>query len=103
MRFAVLLVAIGLSSCASTKLPNTRTAAEQFSVLGPKRRQWPATFTILGQVTRFGDSTGHKEPINSTTERQTPSQLQIFSGSMSCCPCRNTSNQMERSRKQATR
>ena len=35
MKFAILLVATGLSSCASTKLPNTQTAAEQFSVLGP--------------------------------------------------------------------
>ncbi len=34
MRFAILLVATGLSSCTSTKLPNTQTAAEQFSVLG---------------------------------------------------------------------
>ena len=38
MRFAILLVATGLSSCASTKLPNTQTAAEQFSVLGPREK-----------------------------------------------------------------
>jgi hypothetical protein len=103
MRFAVLLVAIGLSSCASTKLPNTRTAAEQFSVLGAREKAVARNFYDLGQATRFGGSTGHREPVNSTTAQQTRSQLQIFSGSMSCCPCRNTSNRTERSRKQATR
>jgi hypothetical protein len=48
MRFAVLLVATGLSSCASTKLPNTRTAAEQFSVLGSKEKALARNFYDLG-------------------------------------------------------
>jgi hypothetical protein len=34
MKLPILLAAILLTSCASTKLPNTQTAAEQFSVLG---------------------------------------------------------------------
>ena len=41
MRFAILLVALDLSSCASTKLPNTQTAAEQFSVLGSREGGGP--------------------------------------------------------------
>jgi hypothetical protein len=48
MRFTVLLVAIGLSSCASTKLPNTRTAAEQFSVLGTREKAVARNFYDLG-------------------------------------------------------
>ena len=48
MRFAILLVAIGLSSCASTKLPNTQTAAEQFSVLGAREKAVARNFYDLG-------------------------------------------------------
>jgi hypothetical protein len=48
MRFAILLVAAGLSSCASTKLPNSQTAAEQFSVLGPGQKAVARTFYDLG-------------------------------------------------------
>ena len=48
MRFAVLLVAISLSSCASTKLPNTRTAAEQFSALGAREKAVARNFYDLG-------------------------------------------------------
>jgi hypothetical protein len=48
MRFAILLVALDLSSCASTKLPNTQTAAEQFSVLGSRERAVARNFYDLG-------------------------------------------------------
>ena len=48
MRFAILLVAAGLSSCTSAKLPNSQTAAEQFSVLGPGQKAVARTFYDLG-------------------------------------------------------
>ena len=48
MKFAILLVATGLSSCTSTKLPNTQTAAEQFSVLGPGQKAVARNFYDLG-------------------------------------------------------
>ena len=48
MRFAILLVALDLSSCASTKLPNTQTAAEQFSVLGSREKAVARHFYDLG-------------------------------------------------------
>jgi hypothetical protein len=48
MRFAILLVAAALSSCASTHLPNTQTAAEQFSVLGSGKKAIARSFYDLG-------------------------------------------------------
>jgi hypothetical protein len=48
MKSAGLLVAFVLSSCASTKLPNTQTAAEQFSVLGAKEKGVARNFYDLG-------------------------------------------------------
>jgi hypothetical protein len=48
MRFAILLVAAGLSSCTNTKLPNTQTAAEQFSVLGSGEKAVARNFYDLG-------------------------------------------------------
>ena len=48
MRLAILLVTVGLSSCASTKLPNTQTAAEQFSVLGSREKAVARNFYDLG-------------------------------------------------------
>jgi hypothetical protein len=48
MRFAVLVVAVGLCSCASTKLPSTQTAAEQFSVLGSREKVIARNFYDLG-------------------------------------------------------
>jgi hypothetical protein len=48
MKFAGLLVAIVLTSCASTKLPNTQTAAEQFSVLGAREKGVARNFYDLG-------------------------------------------------------
>ena len=48
MRFAIVLVAASLSSCTSAKLPNTQTAAEQFSVLGPGQKAVARNFYDLG-------------------------------------------------------
>jgi hypothetical protein len=49
MRFSVVLAVVILSSCASTKLPNTQTAAEQFSVLGSREKAVAKNFYELGQ------------------------------------------------------
>ena len=48
MRFSILVVTIALSSCMSTKLPNTQTAAEQFSVLGAREKAVARNFYDLG-------------------------------------------------------
>src|SRR5437016_3648594 len=48
MRFDALIVAVALSSCTSTKLPNTQTAAEQFSVLGGREKAIARNFYDLG-------------------------------------------------------
>jgi hypothetical protein len=48
MKLAGLLVVIVLTSCASTKLPNTQTAAEQFSVLGAREKGVARNFYDLG-------------------------------------------------------
>jgi hypothetical protein len=54
MRFTVLSKLASLAllgsfcSCASTKLPNTQTAAEQFSVLGTREKVIARNFYDLG-------------------------------------------------------
>jgi hypothetical protein len=45
---AVLGAAVCLCSCASTKLPNTQTAAEQFSVLDGREKGIARQFYDLG-------------------------------------------------------
>ena len=48
MRFTIILLGVGLCSCASTKLPNTQTAAGQFSVLGSREKVIARNFYDLG-------------------------------------------------------
>jgi hypothetical protein len=48
MRYLLLVVTLTLCSCASTKLPNTQTAAEQFSVLGSREKVVARQFYDLG-------------------------------------------------------
>ena len=48
MRYPVLLGMVALCSCASTKLPNTQTAAGQFSVLGSREKVVARNFYDLG-------------------------------------------------------
>jgi hypothetical protein len=79
MRFAVLLVAIGLSSCASTKLPNTRTAAEQFSVLGSKEKAVARNFYDLGSgdaIRRLYWAQRANQQYNGTADAQPDTNLQ---------------------------
>jgi hypothetical protein len=79
MRFAVLLVAIGLSSCASTKLPNTRTAAEQFSVLGSKEKAVARNFYDLGSgdaIRRLYWAQRASQQYNGTADTQPTTNLQ---------------------------
>ena len=79
MRFAVLLVAIGLSSCASTKLPNTRTAAEQFSVLGSKEKAVARNFYDLGSgdaIRRLYWAQRASQQYNGTADAQPTTNLQ---------------------------
>jgi hypothetical protein len=79
MRFAVLLVAIGLSSCASTKLPNTRTAAEQFSVLGAREKVVARNFYDLGSgdaIRRLYWAQRSSQQYNGTADAQRATNLQ---------------------------
>ena len=79
MRFAVLLVAVGLSSCASTKLPNTRTAAEQFSVLGSKEKAVARNFYDLGSgdaIRRLYWAQRASQQFNGTVDAQPATNLQ---------------------------
>jgi hypothetical protein len=79
MRFAVLLVAIGLSSCASTKLPNTRTAAEQFSVLGAREKAVARNFYDLGSgdaIRRLYWAQRASQQYNGTADAQPGTNLQ---------------------------
>jgi hypothetical protein len=48
MRCLPLLLTGAVCSCASTKLPNTQTAAEQFSVLGSREKAIARNFYDLG-------------------------------------------------------
>ena len=79
MRFAVLLVAIGLSSCASTKLPNTWTAAEQFSILGAREKAVARNFYDLGSgdaIRRLYWAQRASQQFNGTADAQPATSLQ---------------------------
>ena len=79
MRFEVLLVAMGLCSCASTKLPNTRTAAEQFSVLGPREKEVARNFYDLGSgdaIRRLYWAQRASQQFNGTADAQPTTSLQ---------------------------
>jgi hypothetical protein len=79
MRFATLLVAVGLSSCASTKLPNTQTAAEQFSVLGSREKVVARNFYDLGSgdaIRRLYWAQRASQQYNGTAEAQPTTNLE---------------------------
>jgi hypothetical protein len=79
MKFAVLLVAIGLCSCANTKLPNTRTAAEQFSVLGAREKVVARNFYDLGSgdaIRRLYWAQRASQQYNGTADAQPATNLQ---------------------------
>jgi hypothetical protein len=79
MRFAILLVAFGLSSCASTKLPNTQTAAEQFSVLGSREKAVARNFYDLGSgdaIRRLYWAQRASQQYNSTSDAQPTTNLE---------------------------
>jgi hypothetical protein len=79
MRFAILLVAFGLSSCASTKLPNTQTAAEQFSVLGSREKAVARNFYDLGSgdaIRRLYWAKRASQQYNSTSDAQPTTNLE---------------------------
>jgi hypothetical protein len=79
MRFAILVVAVGLSSCASTKLPNTQTAAEQFSVLGSKEKAVARNFYDLGSgdaIRRLYWAQRASQQYNGTADAQPTTNLQ---------------------------
>ncbi|HEY2423929.1 MAG TPA: hypothetical protein VGH55_07480 [Chthoniobacterales bacterium] len=79
MRFAILLVAVGLSSCASTKLPNTQTAAEQFSVLGSREKAVARNFYDLGSgdaIRRLFWAQRASQQYNSTSDAQPTTNLE---------------------------
>ena len=79
MKFAILLVAIGLSSCASTKLPNTQTAAEQFSVLGSREKAVARNFYDLGSgdaIRRLYWAQRASQQYNAAAEAQPTTTLQ---------------------------
>jgi hypothetical protein len=79
MRFAILLVAIGLCSCASTKLPNTQTAAEQFSVLGSGEKAVARNFYDLGSgdaIRRLYWAQRASQQYNAAADAQPTTNLQ---------------------------
>ena len=79
MRFAILLVAFGLSSCASTKLPNTQTATEQFSVLGSREKAVARNFYDLGSgdaIRRLYWAQRASQQYNSTSDAQPTTNLE---------------------------
>lgn len=79
MRFAILLVAVGVSSCASTKLPNTQTAAEQFSVLGSREKAVARNFYDLGSgdaIRRLYWAQRASQQYNSTSDAQPTTNLE---------------------------
>ena len=79
MRFAILFVATGLSSCASTKLPNTQTAAEQFSVLGAREKAVARNFYDLGSsdaIRRLYWAQRASQQYNATAAVQPTTNLQ---------------------------
>ena len=49
MRWVIFIGVLALSSCAQTKLPNTQTASERFSVLGAREKAVAREFYDLGQ------------------------------------------------------
>ena len=79
MRFVVLLVAIGLSSCASTKLPNMRTAEVQFSALGAREKAVARNFYDLGSgdaIRRLYWAQRASQQFNGTADAQPTTSLQ---------------------------
>ena len=79
MRLAILLVAVGLSSCGSTKLPNTQTAAEQFSVLGSREKAVARNFYDLGSgdaIRRLFWAQRASQQYNSTSDAQPTTNLE---------------------------
>ena len=78
MRFAILVMAIGLSSCASTKLPNAQTAAEQFSVLGAREKAVARNFYDLGSgdaIRRLYWAQRASQQYNATADAQPATNL----------------------------
>ena len=76
---AILLVAVGLSSCGSTKLPNTQTAAEQFSVLGSREKAVARNFYDLGSgdaIRRLFWAQRASQQYNSTSDAQPTTNLE---------------------------
>jgi hypothetical protein len=79
MRFGILIVAIGLSSCTSTKLPNTQTAAEQFSILGAREKSVARNYYDLGSgdaIRRLYWAQRVSQQYNGTTDAQPSPTLQ---------------------------
>jgi hypothetical protein len=79
MRFGILLVAAGLSSSTSTKLPNSQTAAEQFSVLGPGQKAVARNFYDLGSgdaIRRLYWAQRRDQEIGGVSDAQPTANLQ---------------------------
>jgi hypothetical protein len=79
MRFAVLVVAVGLCSCASTKLPSPQTAAEQFSVLGSREKVIARNFYDLGSgdaIRRLYWAQRASQQYNGTADAQPATTLE---------------------------
>ena len=79
MRFTIILLGVGLCSCASTKLPNTQTAAEQFSVLGSREKVIARNFYDLGSgdaIRRLYWAQRDNQQYNATAEASPATNLQ---------------------------
>ena len=79
MRFATILLGIGLCSCTSTKLPNAQTAAEQFSVLGSRDKVIARNFYDLGSgdaIRRLYWAQRASQQYNGTADAQPATTLE---------------------------
>ena len=79
MRWIIFIAVIWLSSCASTKLPNSSTASERFSVLSGPQKAVAREFYDLGSgdaVRRLYWGQRAAQQSNGLSEADPPTKLQ---------------------------
>jgi hypothetical protein len=79
VKFCEFLILLSLCSCASTKLPNTQTAGEQFSVLGYREKQIARNFYDFGSgdaIKRLYWAQRASQQYNATADADPVAKLQ---------------------------
>jgi hypothetical protein len=102
-KLASLTLLASFCSCTSTKLPNTQTAAEQFSVLGSREKIIARNFYDLGSGDAIKRLYWAQRRYKKHQDWPSHNRRQAFSANMWYCPCRNTSGRMEQSRRLTTK